>query len=106
MNNDPQLSHLLRQWRAPEPPGNFDANVWRRIRLAESAPTSPLAGWLRRHLWHPALSLGAAAALGVAIGVFGGVFSTPVVEPPAQATHFLSPGTLTGTYAQLVGETR
>lgn len=32
--NEDKLRVLLKQWRDIEPRGNFEANVWRRIRIA------------------------------------------------------------------------
>jgi hypothetical protein len=83
--NDPELSKLLRQWRDLEPPGNFEANVRRRIRLAtpESKPI-----WL----WRPAF---AAVALSVVIGASAGILS---FSRPHSEMEFLSPGTLAGSY--------
>jgi hypothetical protein len=102
--NDEKLKALLQQWRDIAPPANFEANVWRQIRLAQArqAARITIAEWLRRLVWQPAFSVGVAVA--VVIGVWGGMHSAP----PSTATHyaevgFLSPGTLAGSYARLAG---
>lgn len=103
MNRDDQLSALLRQWRDIEAPGNFEANVWRRIRLAQAEPPAriTLAEWLRQLVWQPAFSVG--VALAIVIGAVGGMRAAPV---PATRAHpevgFLSAGTLAGGYTQLI----
>lgn len=106
--NDEKLKALLQHWREIEPPANFEANVWRRIRLAQTEQPEriTLTEWLRRLIWQPAFSVGVAVA--VVIGVWGGMRSAP----PSTATDyaevgFLSPGTLAGSYARLAaGESR
>ncbi len=85
------LSQLLRQWRDIEPRGNFEANVWRRIR--QSAPPAPV-GW-RAWLPQPVFALAAAVIVGVAIGVGSGWFAVPATTAPEQLS-FLAPQTLTG----------
>lgn len=90
MSNDPKLSALLRQWRDIDAPGNFEANVRRRIRLAvtESKPVAIL--------WRPALA--AAIAISVIIGSSAGVLSSGQQRNEMQ---FMSAGTLAGSYGQL-----
>jgi len=100
--NDDKLKTLLKQWREIDPKTNFEANVWRRIRLAEQSEQATITGWLQRLLWQPEFSVVAAIAVAVAIGAWGGVRSTPqsMVERPTEL-GFLSSGTLAGSYAQL-----
>src|SRR6266481_1385226 len=43
--NDNRLSALLKQWRDIEPPPNFEANVWRQIRVA-AVPAVETANWI------------------------------------------------------------
>ena len=101
---DDKLKALLKQWRDIEPKANFEANVWRRIRLAEAEqPESvTIVGWLQRLLWQPAFSVVAAVAVAVAVGAWGGVRSAPQ-RPDRQQSElgFLSTGTLAGSYAHL-----
>jgi hypothetical protein len=89
--NDDKLSNLLRQWRGVEPPGNFEANVRRRIRLAAEQPRK---SWLAGLLWRPAL---AAAVLSILIGSSAGILSARPQQPEMQ---FMSAGTLAGGYSR------
>jgi len=102
MMNAPDLNQLLRHWRDIEPPGNFEANVWRRIRRAsaEQPVRVNLTNWLRDLVWQPAFAV--AIAMAVVIGVTGGMrsASTPTTTT-ATEVGFLSPGTLAGSYARL-----
>ena len=93
MNNDPKLSELLRRWRDLEPPGDFEANVRRRIRLAATEIKS--IGFF----WRPAFA--AAIVISVIIGSSAGVLSSG--EPRAEM-QFMSAGTLAGGYARLAAE--
>jgi hypothetical protein len=63
--NNQDFNRLLRQRRDIEPPGNFEANVWRRIRLAEPTPSPTWAGSLRHWLPQPAFALAAARVIAV-----------------------------------------
>ena len=105
--NDQRLNALLRQWREVEPKANFEANVRRRIRLAQ--PEEPervtLADWLRRLLSQPVFSMVAATVIAVFAGVWGGVRSVrkPVTAPQAEL-GFLGRGTLSGSYVTAVSE--
>jgi anti-sigma factor RsiW len=87
--NDAKLKALLRHWREIEPPANFEANVRRRIRLAE-AEAPP---WL---LWRPAFAMAVAAS--IVIGVTGGVLSARQTRGELQ---FMSAGTLAGGYERM-----
>jgi len=90
-HQDDQLHRLLQHWREVEPAGNFDAQVWRRIRQSEPARRPWLIDWLPRPAW----TLAAAVAVGLVIGIASGVFSAPVV-PPTEQLSFLAPTTLAG----------
>jgi len=99
--NDEKLRALLRQWRDIEPRGNFEANVWRQIRLAaEKRPAQAgLFEAMGRLLWQPAWSVAAALLLATFIGVWGGIAFAPRQTDPARAElQFMAPGTLTGSY--------
>ena len=101
--NDKKLRALLRQWRDIEPRGNFEANVWRQIRLAaDKRPTRlSLFEAMGRLLWQPAWSVAAAVLLATFVGVWGGVASVPRRTDAARAElQFMAPGTLTGSYLQ------
>ncbi len=94
--NDDKLRALLRQWREIEPRGNFEANVWRRIRQSEASAPSPV-GWLE-WLWRPAFALTASVAVSVMIGALSGIHTAAARNaaldlPPAH--------TLTGGYLAL-----
>ena len=96
---DDQLHNLLRQWRDVEAPGNFEANVWRRIRQSEASAPTPV-GWLE-WLWRPGVALAASITVSVMIGVFSGIHSAgsrnaALDTPPAH--------TLTGGYLTLTTE--
>ena len=103
---DKNLSKLLKQWRDIEPKANFEANVWRSIRLAqaeEPGRASLLELLLRRWLWQPAYAAVAAAVIvSAVIGTSAGVLTS---LRSATATHgeleFMSSGTLAGGYARL-----
>lgn len=101
-HNDDKLRGLLRQWRDIEPAGNFEANVWRRIRQETSPAPSPVGGF--DWLWRPAFVMAASVAVSVTIGAVSGVRlaaarNAALDTPP---TH-----TLTGSYLALTtGEKR
>lgn len=102
--NDEKLSALLKQWRDIEPHANFEANVWRRIRVAAAPVVDPI-NWIDaigRLLWRPAWSVVAAVVVALIIGVWGGIASVPrqTVGPTAEL-RFLSSDTLAGGYAQM-----
>lgn len=102
--NDDKLKALLKQWRDIEPRGNFEANVWRQIRIsaAEGTERISLAEAISRLLWQPAWSVAATLAVALAIGVWGGVASSSRRADTSRAElQFLAPGTLAGSYLQL-----
>jgi hypothetical protein len=102
--NDDSLRALLKQWREIEPRGNFEANVWRQIRVA-AEPAVETANWIDligRLLWHPAWSVVAAMVVALVVGVWGGIASAPrPIDRPTAELQFLSPGTLAGSYTQM-----
>ncbi len=101
--SDDKLKALLRQWRDIEPQDNFEANVWRRIRVAadQYSERMSLIEVIGRLLWHPVWSVAATLMVAVLVGVWGGIAST---SRPADASRaelqFLAPGTLAGSYLQ------
>ncbi len=106
--NDDKLRALLKQWPEIEPRASFEADVWRRIRLASANEPErvSLAELLwRRLLWQPAFSVAAALMVSVIIGSSAGVFtaSRHGTAPRAELS-FLSSGTLAGGYLQLGAE--
>src|ERR1017187_5484299 len=102
--NDDRLSALLKKWRDIEPRGNFEANVWRQIRVA-AEPAVDTVNWIDligRLLWQPAWSVVAAVVGGLIVRVLGGIASVPrQTDRPTAELQFLSPGTLAGSYAQM-----
>ena len=102
---DAKLRALLKHWRDVEPPGSFEQDVWRRIRLtaAREPKRSLPGGWWPRLLWQPAFPVAAAVAIAVAIGAWNGARSTPPLATQHAEIGFLSSGTLAGGYAQLTG---
>ena len=105
--SDDKLSALLKQWRDIEPPGNFEANVWRQIRTA-AEPAVETVNWIDvigRLLWQPAWSVVAAMVVAVVVGVWGGIASVPqLINGPGTELRFLSSGTLVGSYAQMASK--
>ena len=106
--HDEKLSALLKQWRDIEPKANFEANVLRRIRLAQAPEAERIAGielW-RRLFSQPVLVRAAAVIVaGMIVGATAGVVSAP--RPLAQAHSdfgFLSGATLAGGYLKLTSE--
>ncbi len=101
--NDDKLRALLRQWRDIEPQGNFEANVWRRIRVADAVQPErvSLIEAMGRLLWQPAWSVAVALFVAALVGVWGGVatMSRPADTSRAEL-QFLAPGTLAGSYLQ------
>ena len=108
--NDDKLRALLKQWRDIEPSGNFEANVWRRIRLAEAPEPARITfiELLRRLVTQPAWSVAVAVVIGLTAGIWGGVASVPRQQDTSKAElQFLASGTLAGSYAQMAAkETR
>jgi hypothetical protein len=105
--DDDKLSALLNQWRDIEPRGNFEANVWRQIRIA-AAPRVDTVSWIDligRLLWQPAWSVVAAVVVALIVGVWGGIASVPrQIDRPTAELRFLSSGTLAGSYAQMASQ--
>jgi hypothetical protein len=104
--NDDKLNALLRQWRDIEPPANFEANVWRRIRLANVAERErfTLSDWLAGLMWRPALGLAAAVIVSALLGSSAAVVTMRrTTDGAARELQFMSAGTLAGAYAQLTG---
>ena len=102
--NDDKLRALLKQWRDIEPRGNFQANVWRRIRMsaAEDAPERlSLIEAMGRLLWRPAWSVAAAVAMALAVGVWSGIATGPRWDTSRAELRFLAPGTLAGSYLEM-----
>jgi anti-sigma-K factor RskA len=101
---DQQLSDLLKHWPDIEPPPNFTAEVWRRIRLSLEQPAvddARVGHWLRRWLWQPAFSVATALVIGAVVGTWGGMRSVRPQSTLAQEVGFLAPGTLAGSYLRL-----
>ncbi|MGD1018097.1 MAG: hypothetical protein ABSA12_02135 [Verrucomicrobiia bacterium] len=101
--NDDKLRALLRQWRDIEPQGNFEADVWRRIRVAAAVYPErvSLIEAMGRLLWQPAWSVAAALFVAALVGVWGGVATTSRPADTSRAElQFLAPGTLAGSYLQ------
>jgi hypothetical protein len=101
--NDDELRALLKQWRDIEPQGNFEANVWRRIRVAadQHPERVSLIDAIGRLLWQPAWSVAAALFVAAIVGVWGGVTSTSRPADTSRAElQFMAPGTLAGSYLQ------
>jgi len=102
--NDEQLRALLKKWNDIEPKANFEANVWRRIRLArteEPGRMTVLELLLKRWLWRPALAVAAAVVVSVIVGSSAGVLSargTATIAP--SELQFLGSGTLAGGYVK------
>lgn len=70
-NEDPQLSRLLKSWRADGPlPPRFQERVWKRIEAAESVCAKPaevgILNWMAILFARPAFATACAALLLVA----------------------------------------
>jgi|SRR5579871_6139946 len=101
--NDPRLRALLKRWRDVEPQGNFEANVWRQIRLAQDKPAASisLGETIGRLLWCPGRSIIIALSVALVAGVWVGIVSTPRQNSaPRSELQFLGAGTLAGSYLQ------
>jgi len=107
-DNDDKLRALLRRWRDIEPRANFEANVWRRIRLAqteEPGRVSIIQLLLRQWLRQPAVSIAAAVVLSLALGTSLGILTTPrTARAERQELGFLAPGSLAGGYLRVTTE--
>ena len=101
--HDETLRALLKQWRDLEPPANFEAQVWRRIRAsrAEQAERVTLIELIGRWLWQPATAVAVAAVASVIIGSSAGALSgrRPATIAPSEL-QFLGSGTLAGGYVK------
>ena len=106
--NDNKLSELLKKWRDVEPNVNFEANVWRRIRLAsaEEPERVGIVEWAQRLMWRPALATAVAmVVVGSVIGSSAGVLTARgTVSVGSGELRFLSAGTLAGGYVKLSSE--
>ena len=101
--NDDKLRTLLKQWHDIEPRGDFETNVWRRIRLAadERPVRIGLIETMGRLLWRPAWSVAAVLLVATLAGLWGGVASTSRQAGTSQTElQFLGSGTLAGSYLQ------
>lgn len=105
--NDEKLSALLKQWRGIEPKANFETDVWRRIRSAQTEEPErvSLIDLLRQLLWRPTLAVSTAAIVSVMIGLSGGLLTASKSTMTARSEmRFMSAGTLAGGYVQLTAE--
>ena len=101
--DDDKLRALLKQWHDIGPPGDFETNVWRQIRLADDTHPARigLIETMGQLLWQPAWSVAVALLVATLVGVWGGVASTPHRTGTSQAElQFLGSGTLAGSYLQ------
>ena len=108
--NQDKFRSLLKRWRDIDPPTNFEANVWRRIRATRTEPVSSF-NWIDligSLLWQRSWSVAITVTLAVAVGIWGGIVSVPHRPDSARAElQFLAPGTLAGSYLQMAAkETR
>ena len=104
---DAQLHALLKQWGEIEPRANFEANVWRRIRLARAEQTErvSLPQLLHRWLWRPALAVAAAVVVSTIVGSSAGVLtSRRQITVASGELQFLGSGTLAGGYVKIATE--
>lgn len=100
-NQDKHLRDLLRQWKDIEPPGNFESNVWRRIRLGEPAGARPVGWrqWWQAILARPAVSVGLAMLAAIFIGGAAGWFAVNGSTPPESPLFsFLGNDSFSGGY--------
>ncbi len=105
---DQQLSNLLKQWPDIEPPSDFRAKVWQKIRAEEAHKSQSMSlgellhRWLQAQLLQPVFSVVTAVVIGLVAGLWGGTISAP--RPPITADTgfgFLSSRTLAGSYLHL-----
>ena len=104
-HTDDKLHALLRSWKEIEPRVSFEADVNRRIRLAEAgqSASSGLVEWLQRIMWKPALGIAVAVVASVMLGASAGLLSVPRSNHNAQTElQFMAGGTLSGGYVKLV----
>ena len=104
------LSALLRQWKGVEPRSDFEAAVWRKIRMVSPTGIRRITqagrfpGWLTLY---PARTTAVAAAAAVIVGIGMGFLSqrTYPIHPP---THpLLQSRTVAGAYLSVAtGELR
>jgi hypothetical protein len=102
---DARLTSVLRQWRELEPSTNFEANVWRRIRIAAAGEPkgAGLAELLHRLLWRPSMAVAVAVVASAMIGTTTGFYTTsPSMQVSPKELGFLSQGTLAGGYAKVL----
>ena len=108
MNNDNEkLNTLLQQWREIEPKASFEADVLRRIHLAQinEPERVRLIDLLQQWLWRPTVAVATAGIVSVIIGTSGGLLTMSKATVTADSEmRFMSQGTLAGGYTQLAGE--
>ena len=106
--HDDKLSGLLKQWREIEPSARFEADVRRRIRLAEAEEPEHISviDLLFGHrVWQSALTVAAVLVVGVLVGSSLGVVTARRSVPAVSGElEFMSAGTLAGGYVQLAAE--
>ncbi len=102
-DNRDKLSQLLKQWRDIEPPASFQADVRRRIRLAQTEELErvTVAEWLQRLLWRPAPALAVAVVASILLGSSIGLLTAPPTSAARGELRFLSAGTLAGGYLHM-----
>lgn len=102
---DARLTTVLREWKAVEPRGSFELDVWRRIRETSAAErqhrsaVTLLREWLApRHAWAGPI----AAAAGIVVGIGLGI-SLPAMHAGHGAHEpLLLSQTVAGSYLALV----
>jgi hypothetical protein len=103
-SHDDKLKSLLKAWRGVNPSPSFEANVWRRIRLAEGErrPAAVSGGLLDWLFLQPARITVAAALAGVFIGLSLGVIGGSGPSTPDLTLALNRPGTISGSYLHLM----
>lgn len=105
---DERLKTLLQAWKCAEPPGNFESNVWRRIRAGQPVEErrypalTVLQDWLApRPVWTSLL----AAAAGILLGIGLGIAMPGRPHPGHDTGPLLNSRTLAGSYLTMMGGT-
>ncbi len=91
MTTNPQhepLETLLKQWQAPNPAGDFEQNVLRRIRLQQPSPTRS---------WWETVTAGLTAS---AVALIVSFILTQGMQP--RSSGIVRAESVTGGYAQLL----
>lgn len=100
--SDAQLSQLLRAWTGIEPKDDFDAEVWRRIKMSRHASRTPAVPQPVVGTFRPLRLAAAAVVVGFLLGGGLGWLSSPQTQVADTDEALYYSQNLSNSYTSLV----